>query len=48
VEPLWPFVAGEFAFECVAWSALEFFLVDQVVAWMKKELEGAFQGDGAS
>jgi hypothetical protein len=36
VEPLWPFVAGEFAFECAAWPALEMFLVDQVVAWMKK------------
>ena len=35
-ERLWPFVAGEFAFECAAWPVLEIFLVDQVVAWTKK------------
>ena len=36
MEPLWPFVGGEFAFESAAWLALEIFLVDQVVAWTKK------------
>ena len=33
-ERLWPFVAGEFAFESAAWLALEIFLVVQVVAWV--------------